>query len=301
MTRVFQNLQSFFKPQADWPLETDVQFKRQREIQALWIGIIAFIMPTLLYYSNRVSDCFRDTISHTYYTPFWGDVFVALTSFVGLFLLFYRGQSKAERWLAIIAGISAVVVALVPTTGSGCETTFIYSRIFLLENDNGIVSSAFLPGKYFAQIHGIAAGVLFLMLTIFSLFVFTATDETNPDQRKAGNRNKKIRNIIYAMTGVIMVTCLVLLALNKFFGFPDCDIFNPEIGIAKPALHCQAGGYFSSAFWDIYNLTFYVEWLALAAFGIAWFVKGRGGGFLLLDEKPNQIISRPWWLDKDHV
>lgn len=298
MRATFGTIQNFFRPQRGWALEKEVQFKRQREIQALWIGIIAFCMPALLYYSNRISDCFRDTISHTYYTPFWGDVFVALTSFVGLFLLFYRGQSKAERWLAIIAGISAVTVALIPTTGSGCETSFTDSRIFLFSDADENVTSAFSPGPYFEEIHGIAAGILFLILTIFSLFVFTATDETNPDQRKVGNRNKKIRNIIYAVTGLIMVTCLALLAVNKFFGFPDCDIFNSNIGIQKPALHCEGGRFTYSAFWDVHNLTFYFEWLALAAFGVAWFVKGRGGGFLLLDENSDRILSKPWWLQK---
>ena len=121
MAYIVVRLREFFQPNKEWPLKEIYQFKRQREIQALWIGIIAFLMPAMLYYSNRVSECFRDSISHTYYTPFWGDVFVALTSFVGLSLLFYKGQSLAERLLAIIAGISAVVVAIVPTTGSGCE------------------------------------------------------------------------------------------------------------------------------------------------------------------------------------
>lgn len=49
------------------------------------------------------------------------------------------------------------------------------------------------------------------------------------------------------------------------------------------------------ALWDRNNLTFFGEWACLALFGIAWFVKGRGGGFLLLDEAPNQIVYRPWW------
>jgi hypothetical protein len=295
MVNIYDRMQEFFKPDEDWPLKTEPQFKRQREIQALWIGIIAFLIPALLYYSNRTAPCFRDSISHTYYTPFWGDVFVALTSFVGLFLLFYRGQSKPERWLAIIAGVSAVIIAIVPTTGSGCEITYAPSRIFLYTDTDKKVADAFVSGNWFSAIHGIAASVLFLMLTIFSLFVFTATDDTNPYQRSGENRNKRIRNTIYKITGVIMLATLILLAGNKFFGFPDCDIFDPELGIGNNGLTCTAGKVFTSKIWDDLNLTFYFEWLALASFGIAWFVKGRGGGFLLLDETPNQIISKPWW------
>lgn len=47
-------------------------------------------------------------------------------------------------------------------------------------------------------------------------------------------------------------------------------------------------------FFDRNKLTFFSEWAGLALFGIAWFAEGRGNGFLLLDEAPNQIVSRPW-------
>lgn len=295
MNHSYKNIQKYFEPQKDWVFYTAIQFKRQREIQALWIGIIAFLLPAMLYYSNRTAECFRDTISHTYYTPFWGDVFVALTSFVGLFLLFYRGQSKPERLIALIAGVSAVIVAIIPTTGSGCEITYAPSRVFLFEDTDKTLATAFLPHEWFAAIHGIAAGILFLMLTIFSMFVFTATDETNPYQLQADNRNKSIRNGIYVFTAVVMFSTLILLAVNKLFGFPDCDIYNPAIGIGQSELICDEGKIFTSPNWDRYNITFYFEWAALAAFGAAWFVKGRGGGFLLLDETPDQIISKPWW------
>ncbi|KAB7610125.1 hypothetical protein F9L33_14610 [Amylibacter sp. SFDW26] len=296
MGNAFKKIQKYFEPQEGWALETPLQFKRQREFHALWIGIIAFTMPALLYYSNRTSECFRDTISHTYYTPFWGDIFVALTAFVGVSLLFYKGQSKAERLLALIAGISAIIVAIVPTTGTGCETTYAASRVFLFSDTDNALKDAFVPGEYYSTIHGVAAGVLFLMLTIFSVFVFTAIDKSNKYQIKSANRNKDIRNIIYRITGSIMLATLILLATNKFFGFPDCDIFDPNIGIGKSHLICEDNDkLFSSRSWDHFNLTFYFEWLALASFGGAWFVKGRGGGFLLLDETPNRTISKPWW------
>ncbi|MEO0328025.1 MAG: hypothetical protein AAF217_05440 [Pseudomonadota bacterium] len=298
---MFLRIQKLFEPQKGWAFETAIQFKRQREIQALWIGIIAFCMPALLFYANRTAPCFRDTISHVYYTPIWGDVFVALTAFVGLFLLFYRGQSRAERWLAILAGVSAVVVAIVPTTGSGCEITYAPSRIFLFEDADTTLSRAFTPGENFDLFHGIAAGVLFFILTIFSMFVFTATDKTNPYQLQVDNRNKIIRNLVYRVSAVIMFIVLVLLSMNKVFSFTDCDIFNTELGIGQNELTCKEGKPFNWPDWDKYNLTFYFEWAALAAFGIAWFVKGRGGGFLLLDETPNQIISKPWWMNKGDV
>jgi len=123
-----RKIQDFFEPQDGWALETLDQFKRQRQIQALWIGILAFMLPIFLYYGNRTSECFRDSISHSYYIPFWGDVFVATTCSVGLFLMFYRGQSRPERYLAAFGGLCAMVVALQPTNGSGCDDVIAASR-----------------------------------------------------------------------------------------------------------------------------------------------------------------------------
>ena len=292
---MLKRLQSFFQPQENWVFKEPIQFQRQRQFQALWIGLIAFMMPALLFYSNATAACFRDTISHTYYTPIWGDIFVAMATGVGILLMFYRGQSQPERWLAVIGGLAAIIVALVPTTGSGCELAYAPSRIFVFADTDKVLADAFEPGKGFSSVHGVAAGVLFSMLTIFSLFVFTATDNTNAFQRRMDNRNKRIRNTVYRITGVVMLATLLSLAMNKFFGFPDCDIFNPTLGIGQPELECKDDGLFTSPIWDRHNLTFYFEWAALASFGAAWFVKGRGGGFLLLDETPDKIISKPWW------
>ncbi|MEP5083058.1 MAG: hypothetical protein ABJR46_16520 [Tateyamaria sp.] len=285
-----KSIQSFFVPQDDWPLKTLVQFKQQRQIQALWVGILAFLLPIFLYYGNRTSGCFRDSISHSYYIPFWGDVFVATTCSVGLFLMFYRGQSKPERALAVLGGICAMVVALNPTNGSGCDDIIAHSGIFFENSGDAIVSTAFPPlDDITGIIHLRAAVLLFVVLAIFNLFVFTATDKNNDYQAKQDNRNKLIRNWIYTICGVLMVITIGTLAYGLTADFDSCDAFSKTEGIFGPVPACEPG------FWDRNNLTFYGEWAGLALFGIAWFVKGRGGGFLFLDETPNQIISRPWW------
>lgn len=286
-------LQELFEPQEDWPLKTLVQFQRQRQIHALWIGIIAFLLPILLYFGHRSSSCFRDSISHSYYLPFWGDVFVALTCFVGLFLMFYRGQSLPERVLAISGGVFAVCVAIIPTNGSGCEEMLSPSRIFFLDPTDTTVPSAYPHDTLQGKIHLVSAILLFIVLAVFNLFVFTATDKNNDYQVKRNNRNKLIRNWIYKIAGGLMVASLVILVVG--FGFKDCDAFSPSQGITVAGNFCSDHVWFDSAFWDDNNLTFYFEWLALACFGVAWFVKGRGGGFLLLDEKPDQLLSKPWW------
>ncbi len=283
-------IQEFFEPQPGWPLHDLTGFKRQRQIQALWIGILAFLLPLFMYYGNRVSDCFRDSISHSYYIPFWGDVFVATTCSVGVMLMFYRGQSFPERLLAVVGGICAIIVALNPTNGSGCDALIAPSRIFFETMTNTTVSTAFPPiGDTTGKIHLGAAVSLFIILAIFNLFVFTATDKNNDYQAKRDNRNKRIRNRIYKVCGVLMIITIGSLAYGLTADFKSCDAFSPTTGIFAAVPDC------TPAFWDRNNLTFYGEWAGLALFGIAWFVKGRGGGFLLLDETPDQIFSKPYW------
>lgn len=287
---ILNRIQEFFEPQPGWALEKPLEFRRRRQIQALWIGILAFLLPIVLYYGNRTSECFRDSISHSYYTPFWGDVFVATTCSVGLFLMFYRGQSRPERVLAVIGGLCAMMVALNPTNGSGCDDLIAQSRIFFESGGDTMVSSAFPPPKdVTGKIHLGAAVSLFVVLAIFNLFIFTATDKNNDYQTKQDNPNKRIRNKIYAICGVLMVITIGTLAYGLTAEFKNCDAFSAKTGIFSPPPACEPD------FWDSKNLTFYGEWAGLALFGIAWFVKGRGGGFLLLDETPNQIISKPWW------
>ena len=273
---LLQYIRELIKPDQEWILKTPEQFRRQREIQALWIGILAFSMPAFLYYSARNGVGFRDTISHFYYAPFLGDFFIIVTTCIGLLLLFYRGQSFFERCLAVAAGICAILVAFVPTTTSGLEVSELPSRIFAFQlpmQAGELPENSFLEKRpEFALIHGAMAAGLFSILAFFSLFVFTALDNDNELQSAPGNKNKLIRNWIYKISGCVIAICVLALAANKIWDL-------------------EGGGNFP--IWDRKNLTFHFEWLALASFGISWIVKGRAGGFMLRDDKPNQIFALP--------
>ncbi len=92
---------------------------------------------------------------------------------------------------------------------------------------------------------------LFLTLSFFALFLFR---KTNPNGSMTGN--KKIRNIIYTICGVTMLACIVLIIVTYLLLPNDSPIFR-----------------FSPVFW--------LEALAIVAFGISWFVKGEA---ILKDE-----------------
>lgn len=90
------------------------------------------------------------------------------------------------------------------------------------------------------RLHLVAAAIFFVGLAVFCLDLFTRGEVRNP--RKAA------RNRIYRICGWTIIACLVLAALDTAF-LPD-------------ALAVR------------WNTLFWLEAVAILAFGVAWFVKG---------------------------
>ena len=100
--------------------------------------------------------------------------------------------------------------------------------------------------------HLIFAALFFLTLAYFSLFLFTKTDPS-----KKPTVRKLHRNRVYKTCGYTMLACIVLAAV---FGLLPDDIQTP-IAAYKPV--------------------FWLEAVAILAFGVSWFTKGEA---ILKDE-----------------
>lgn len=239
---------------------------------AFFVGLVAFALPTLLLGAGVFGwACFYDSISHFYYASWLGGAFVGALFFIGTYLLAYQGLNPGERHLSTIAGYCAFGVALFPTSGPGCAQTSWSGRAFagfqggaeqsaaLAPFDDTLMQFEQFPGA--SNLHLAAAGLLFAFLAWFSLVVFTreipARDYVNGTLKPV----KQLRNRIYRATGHVILACLAVLVLRKggeaLFG--------------------------ALAFWDQVNLTFWLEAIALYAFGVAWMVKGRFLNRALLD------------------
>jgi hypothetical protein len=107
-------------------------------------------------------------------------------------------------------------------------------------------------GTAVGYLHYIFAALFFLTLTYFSLFLFT---KTNPDGKPT--RRKLQRNRIYRICGYTMFACIVLVG-----------VYSANLGGIKVSL-------------APYNPIFWLEAIAIVAFGISWIVKGEA---LLKDE-----------------
>ena len=96
------------------------------------------------------------------------------------------------------------------------------------------------------RLHIFFAVLFFLVLTYLSLFQFTKTDDA-----KTMTTRKKSRNRIYRICGFVMLGSIFMIALYWFW----LESSFPNLGRLKPV--------------------FFLESLALTAFGISWLVKGQ--------------------------
>jgi hypothetical protein len=179
-----------------------------------WIGILLpFVLMAGLYLLFN-HDALPPSISDYYYTGM-RNVFVGGLCAVGLFMFFYCGYDQWDNWTGNIAGLFAIGVAFFPTTESGATDLI-------------------------GWIHYASAAIFFLSLSFFSLVLFTKTKkghEPTPEKRK--------RNKIYIICGIIMIACIVGIALKGLFGPMQ----------------------FAFVYW--------AETVALVAFGISWLTKGE--------------------------
>jgi hypothetical protein len=193
------------------------------------IGVMGILLPLVLAIGCiALGDCcgVKESISH-YYASVMRDVFVGTLFTIGWFLFSYRGFDWKDNLTGDLACVCALGVALFDGTRP-------------LSN----------PIVYHAHI--VSAAAFFLILSYFSICLFTKTNKGATPTHK-----KKLRNRIYRVCGGIMLLGLVLIAMEK-------PLFE--------------GTWFADK-----NPVFWLEFVMLWAFGFSWFIKGET---LLKDDPP---------------
>ncbi len=186
------------------------------------VGILGVSFPVILVVGSVVAcgyDHILGSISE-YYHSVMRNIFVGTLCAIGLFLFSYRGYKQIDNIMGNLACFFALGVAFFPMSLG--------------------------PSDLVDKIHLTSATLLFITLACFSLFLFTKTKD-----RKTMTRQKKRRNIIYIVSGIIMLVCIVLIASYFIFGLYSY----PAIYQLKPV--------------------FWFETFALWAFGISWLIKGE--------------------------
>jgi len=180
------------------------------------VGVLGVSLPVILavwgffiYGGLEIQPSISD-----YYTLRTRDAFVGILFVVGWFLFAYKGYEPQDDIAGDLACLFALGVVFFPTSGKGWEKA----------------------------LHFISASGLFLVLSYFSLCLFTKSKGQKTPR-------KRTRNAIYRTCGVVMLACIALIGIYCW------QLDKTPISALKPV--------------------FWLEFLALWAFGISWFVKGE--------------------------
>lgn len=223
----------------DYKSTGDIALKDQQTLRKL-LGSLGILLPLLLYIFLWVTSNFNlvlPSISHYYFTRA-ASLFEIIVSLLAVFLLIYKGEELLDYILSSIAGFSALLMLLLPTGNlRGYNHSIKYDPVAV---------TFFKESLLRPKLHYAFASLFLLSLAVMALFVFTKSSHA-PRNR---TRNKRRRNKIYRLCGTVMLVALVVALL----GF---------LSVIPPGIY------------DGNNLTFWMETLAIEAFGVAWMVKGE--------------------------
>lgn len=193
----------------------------------IMFGLMGMVLPFLLAVAGKsLFDLdIQPSISDYYHTEM-RDVLVGSLWMIGAFLLVYKGPALVDNFLAKLACLSAIGISIFPTPAG---------EKIIFDMD------------WVGWMHYLCAAIFFGTLIIFTLFLFPRTKQGIPPTQR-----KLVRNQVYMVCGLIMLTCVLLIGLYK--------VIPPE----------------SQSPVDQYQPVFWLETIAILAFGISWFVKGEG-------------------------
>lgn len=203
-----------------------ISYKNLRRL----IGILGIALPVICLAGFLFTGAtIQPSISHYYYTSV-RDVFSGVMIGVSMFLITYHGYTRVDDWITNITGFFGLGIALCPC---------IY-----LANPAMHVGFFNLSSAVSDHIHLTCAILFFTLLAYNSIFLFT---KTLKGERMTANKKK--RNILFVICGLVMFGALVTMIILR------CTLGLPAFN-SKP-------------------IVFILESLMLITFGVSWLVKGE--------------------------
>lgn len=221
------------------------------------IGIFGIALPLILVVGAALCSKIemKQTISLFYHTPL-GDIFVGALFSIGVFLLAYKGPYGEDTLPANLAGVLAILTALIRTNSDPTDKCDFNWQCLGSIGCNLESQCANFVGCF----HVTFAILLFLTLGYFCLFIFTRTKKGQGFSLKRafreedpGGKNARWR-LVYRICGFTIFICIVLILLTSFYFRKDL----PGADTLK-----------------LYNPIFWLEAIAVWGFGISWLIKGR--------------------------
>lgn len=203
------------------------------------LGFLGLALPVVLViYGLGVNGRIEDSVSAFYFTGM-GDVFVGTLCAIGVFMLAYKGYPPEPGEKITDRRVSQIagLAALV-------TALFPTSGIDLPTCEPACLVTGLAP----SALHFVGAGVFFLAIAVFCFVLFTRTGGEPLDMEK------RRANRIYRICGTIILAMLGLLAVI-FLAVDDGSALAQRL--------------------DALNAVFWLEAVAIIAFGTAWLTKGK--------------------------
>jgi hypothetical protein len=214
------------------------------------IGVLGITLPfIMLAGSSLFGECKEVQVSiSTYYYTNMRNIFVGYNCAVALFLFAYRGHDWMDNLAGTLGCIFVLGVAFLPcnigASASPCLVT--------VSDQNPLVG----------ELHNLSALLYFIILIIYSLFLFPKTHMDNHTGEKMDmGRQKRKRNVVYYICGSLMMVSLILIVIYMYL----LNNLYPGLNRLDPI--------------------FWLETVMLIAFGISWLTKGQ---LLFRDEDYNK-------------
>jgi heme A synthase len=200
-----------------------------------WAGWVGLALPLAVWLGNW-PHALEGSISAYYFTR-TGAWFVGSLWVIGFFMFSCRGYIKAGEtpWDEIagrFAGVFALGVALIPMNYRDVKSGWVHCR---------------------GQLHYACAALLFFVLALMCLFLFTKSDALNRTPKKLR------RNKFYVVCGCTILACIALIGVYSLLR----QFQSPLV----PRLDC-------------YKPVFWLESGSVLAFAVAWLVKGETFQFI---------------------
>jgi len=204
------------------------------------IGVLGITLPLILVAgSSLFGDCeeVQASISTYYYTNM-RNIFVGFNCAVAFFLFAYRGHDWRDNLVGYLGCIFVLGLAFLPCSINTPDQSCLI----------GVSEQNPLMGK----LHNMSALLYFIILIVYSLFLFPKThmDMVTGEKMFMG-RQKKKRNVVYYICGSIMTASLLLIIAYMWIlknSYPELEGLNP---------------------------VFWLESIVLLSFGISWLTKGQ--------------------------
>ncbi len=193
------------------------------------IGILAITLPVILVAGgfNQVGAVIQGSLSSYYYTNM-RDFLVGMLFTVALFLISYKGYELVDDVVTNLSGLFALGIIAFPTS---------------MFSNRVVRVGVFLTPDNVSQYIHLAFSILFLLSLAFnSIYLFTR-------HGGAPSREKKMRNLVYVVSGIVMLSCIAgMVVYIAFFS-------HTPLSKGRPVL--------------------VFETIALMSFGVSWLVKGN--------------------------